>query len=121
MLTTHYLEEAEQLCDRIAIIDHGRIVAHDTTAALLRSVDAKTLIVTPARPVEDLPPALEARGVELSGGTLVLRYRPSETRIGEVIAAIEGAGVAVADVSTVETDLQDVFLQLTGSAAARAA
>ena len=69
-------------------------------------------------PVEALPVPLVARGVELARGKLVLRYRPSETRIGEVIAAIESCGIAVADVSTVETDLEDVFLQLTGSAAA---
>ncbi len=122
MLTTHYLEEAQELCDRIAIIDKGRIAALDTTENLLRSVDAKTLIITPAAPVAALPPALSRRGMELvTPLRLELRYRPSETRIGDVLGALEAAGIGVADVTTVETDLEDVFLQLTGSRAARAA
>ncbi|HEY9346571.1 MAG TPA: ABC transporter ATP-binding protein, partial [Inquilinus sp.] len=60
VLTTHYLEEAEELCDRIAIIDHGRIVACDSTANLLSSVDSKTLVVSLSEPLDALPPALAA-------------------------------------------------------------
>ncbi len=121
VLTTHYLEEAEELCDRIAIIDHGRIVACDSTANLLSSVDSKTLVVSLSEPLDVLPPALAARGMELAGAArLVVRYRPSETRLGDLLTLMDQAGVRIADLTTEETDLEDIFLQLTGEGAAAA-
>src|SRR5260370_40110641 len=66
LLTTHYLEEAETLCDRIAIIDRGSVVACDTTAALVGHIDAKTLSIVLAEPVGALPPALVALGLTLA-------------------------------------------------------
>ena len=121
VLTTHYLEEAEELCDRIAIIDHGRIVACDSTANLLSSVDSKTLVVSLSEPLDALPPALAARGLERAGAArLVVRYRPSETRLGDLLNLMDQAGVRIADLTTEETDLEDIFLQLTGEGAAAA-
>jgi ABC-2 type transport system ATP-binding protein len=123
LLTTHYLEEAEELCGRIAIIDRGRLVACDTTAALKGRLDEKQLRVTLAAPVPaPLPAALAALGAVADGErALVFRYRPSRTQAGALLAAVAEAGLAVADVSTRESDLEDIFLTLTGAGAPRAA
>jgi ABC-2 type transport system ATP-binding protein len=115
LLTTHYLEEAEQLCDRIAIINHGRVVAVDEKQALIRRIDAKTVNISVSREIDELPPALKAFSAELSGpASICVHYQPSTTRIGEILDAVTGAGLGIVDLSTEETDLEDIFLQLTG-------
>jgi ABC-2 type transport system ATP-binding protein len=117
LLTTHYLEEAETLCDRIAIIDQGRLVACDTTSALLHRLDAKELIVTLADDIDSLPDSLADFEAEVRPPRQVLiRYRPSETKIGAIIAAIGAAGLTIADLTTEETSLEDIFLELTRAA-----
>jgi ABC-2 type transport system ATP-binding protein len=117
LLTTHYLEEAQELCDRIAIIDRGTVVACDTTEALILRVDAKELRVTIAERLQKLPAALASFHVELTQpDRLVLHYQPSRTRLADFLDAVREAGLTVLDVSTVESDLEDIFLQLTGAA-----
>ncbi|HYM03897.1 MAG TPA: ABC transporter ATP-binding protein [Stellaceae bacterium] len=117
LLTTHYLDEAEALCDRIAIINHGRVVACDTTAALLSKVEDKTLILTLAAPVTAIPPSLAHYGLTMAKpDRLVLRYNPARTPVAPLFAALQQAGLTVRDVSTEEVDLEDIFLRLTGSA-----
>ncbi len=117
VLTTHYLPEAEQLCDRIAIINHGRLIACDTTAALLGRLDRKQLRLTVDGDLNGLPPALAAFDLRLeSPRRLVFTYRPSQTRIGELLAAARGAGLVIVDLSTEESDLEDIFLELTRGA-----
>lgn len=119
VLTTHYLEEAEELCDRIAIINHGEVVACDTTSALLARIDEKTLLVTPEAPLAAVPEALaRARGgrVDLrADGRLALAFSRGETRIEELLDQVKAAGISIADLSTEESDLEDIFLQLTGT------
>lgn len=117
LLTTHYLEEAEELCDQIAIINHGEVVACDTTRNLLRRLDSKTLTVFIDRPVETLPEGLKAFDAELDAErqAFVFRYRPSRTNIGEVLTAVQGCGFSIVDLSTDEADLEDIFLQITSS------
>jgi len=116
LLTTHYLEEAEELCDRIAIIDHGRLVACDTKDALLRRVDDKSLSVTLTQPIEHLPEALAASGLTLvAPGRLALRYTPSRTELATIFDAIAAQGLTIRDVSSQEADLEDIFVQLTRS------
>src|SRR5687767_13981614 len=111
ILTTHYLEEAEEQCDWIAIIDRGRVVACDRKEALLRRLDQKELTVTPATPLADLPPRLRDAGAILDdGGRVVFRYRPSGDRVERFLDALRAAGVTVADLATREADLEDVFL-----------
>ena len=117
LLTTHYLEEAEELCDRIAIIDQGRVVACDTTAALLKRIDNKTLNLQIVEPLEATPPALARFSPELKpGNKLSFSYRPSDGAIQEMLAEVNRAGLTIADLSTEETDLEDIFLQLTRKA-----
>ncbi len=114
LLTTHYLEEAERLCDWIAIIDHGRVIACDTTRALLQRLDCKELTVVLDRDLSSVPETLAPFQPELADArTLLLRYRPSETRTEEILEALRAAGLSVVDLSTTETDLEDIFLDLT--------
>jgi ABC-2 type transport system ATP-binding protein len=121
VLTTHYLQEAEELCDRIAIINHGRVVACDTKAALLARLDAKELRVAIDCDLGAVPAALVPFGATLDGArTLVVQYRPSRTSVDALLAAIRAEGLGVVDLSTRESDLEDLFLQLVRSANAAA-
>jgi ABC-2 type transport system ATP-binding protein len=118
LLTTHYLQEAEELCGRIAIIDHGKLVACDTTEALKRRFDEKSLRVSLAESLAAPPPALLALAPELEDGhVLVFRYKPSRMQAGRILAAVQAAGLSIVDVSTRESDLEDIFLTLTRRAA----
>ncbi|HZT19678.1 MAG TPA: ABC transporter ATP-binding protein [Dongiaceae bacterium] len=114
LLTTHYLEEAEQLCDRIAIINHGRVIACDTTVALLRRLDAKELSIIVDHDLTGVPASLRAFDALLKDARrLVVRYQPSRTRVAEILASVQAAGLEIVDLSTLEADLEDIFLQLT--------
>ncbi|MDP9127875.1 MAG: ABC transporter ATP-binding protein, partial [Pseudomonadota bacterium] len=105
LLTTHYLEEAEALCDRIGIIHEGQLVANDTTPNLLRRLDSKRVTVTADRPLPVVPEALAAAGWEFAGDRqLALTYRPSQTPIGEKLAMVQASGIAIIDLSTEEAD-----------------
>ena len=122
LLTTHYLEEAEELCDRIAIINHGRVVACDTTRALLRRLDNKTLTLVLAEAVTEVPEALKAFQPELlEPGRLLFHYRTRQSPVSEILSVVAGTALTVTDVSTEEADLEDIFLQLTRGAHAEAA
>jgi ABC-2 type transport system ATP-binding protein len=114
LLTTHYLEEAEELCDRIAIINHGKVIACEPKAKLLGRIDAKELQLTLTRDLTAIPEALAPFKPELNGARLLkLHYRPNQTPFAQILNAVEEAGLEIADLSTVETDLEDIFLQLT--------
>jgi ABC-2 type transport system ATP-binding protein len=115
ILTTHYLEEAEEMCDEIAIIDHGTLIARDSTAALVGRMDAKTLVIHPEAPGGDI---VLPDGVALNrapDGGLTFTYRRTVTSAEAILAAVRDAGIAIRDVETREPDLQDVFLDLTRS------
>jgi ABC-2 type transport system ATP-binding protein len=117
LLTTHYLEEAERLCGQIAIIDKGKLVACDTTAALVAKVDEKSLTLRLTEPVQLLPPSLTSLGLSLAApGTLVYHYRPTRISLAPLFAAIAAAGFTVHDVTSEEASLEDIFLRLTGGA-----
>jgi ABC-2 type transport system ATP-binding protein len=115
LLTTHYLEEAESLCDLIAIIDDGHVVACDTTDRLIARVDDKVLTIILQEPITQLAPELAAHGLDwVAPGHLVLRYKTSRPIVGAVLEAIRASGLHVRDVTSEEADLEDVFLRLTG-------
>ena len=115
ILTTHYLEEAEEMCDEIAIINLGEVVARDSTANLLGRLDAKTMIIQPSAPVEALPEAPGLIVTQRRGGALEITYHSAETPAEAVLAAVREAGISIRDVKTEQADLQDVFLELTRS------
>lgn len=114
VLTTHYLEEAESLCERIAILDHGRIIALDSKAGLLaRGMDRQALTVHTVDPLEQLPPALESLLKHRRGNELVFQLHRQTDSIASVLDALRNAGVTIADLHTEKPDLEDVFLELT--------
>jgi ABC-2 type transport system ATP-binding protein len=114
ILTTHYLEEAEQLCDRIAIINHGKVVADEPTPQLLARAQEKNVVVTVDRDLEVPPANICFHQVELKGPrTLAITYAKDKVNAGEVLAALQRDGLGIVDVVTREPDLEDVFLQLT--------
>ncbi|MBK18194.1 MAG: multidrug ABC transporter ATP-binding protein [Rhodospirillaceae bacterium] len=115
LLTTHYLEEAEEMCDTIAIIDHGKLVACDATPSLISRLDQRTLTISLSEPLESLPAELAEFTAELAApNQLVFRFSPSSTTVGEILAALQTANLTVADLATQDADLEDVFLRLTG-------
>jgi ABC-2 type transport system ATP-binding protein len=119
LLTTHYLPEAEQLCDRIAIINHGALIACDSTAALVGRLDQKVLRLTLDADLASLPDSLRRFEATLEAPRrIAIRYRPSTTRVGELLAAAAGHGLVIADLSTEEGDLEDIFLALTRASGA---
>jgi ABC-2 type transport system ATP-binding protein len=117
VLTTHYLEEAEQLCDRIAIINHGTLIANKPTRELVGMAQEKVVEVTVDRDVAEAPQNACFQKIELKGArTLVITYAKDQANAGEVLSAVQGGGYGIVDVSTREADLEDVFLNLTRAA-----
>lgn len=113
VLTTHYLEEAQTLCSRVAMLKQGRIVALDSTASLLKSVSGRQLRLKTSP--DTLPAALRAQAVSQADGshTLTLgRYADLEG----VLAQLREAGVCIQEMELVQPDLEDVFVQIMGAA-----
>ena len=118
LLTTHYLEEAEELCDEIAVINHGEVVACDKKSNLLRSFDSKQLVITPAQPLPSVPAQLADWSATIDAdGKLHISYKPSKQGIQDILEAIRAAGIGISDLTTCEADLEDIFLHLTHKAA----
>ena len=116
VLTTHYLEEAQELCDRIAIINHGTVIANKPTGELLAMAQEKAVEVTVDRDIAAAPDASCFEKIELKGDrTLAITYRKDKVNAGEVLAALQGEKLGIVDVSTREADLEDVFLNLTSA------
>ena len=114
VLTTHYLEEAEELCDRIAIINHGKLIANEPTRALVGMATEKLVEVTVDRDVHDAPSDAAFHKIELKGErVLSITYQKDRVNAGQVLAAVQANGYGIVDVSTREADLEDVFLNLT--------
>jgi ABC-2 type transport system ATP-binding protein len=120
MLATHYMEEADLLCSRVAIIDHGRILALDTPAALKRSIGADTIVTVKASgDAQELIDALESelegvrRARQIEGGA-ELHVDGSERIVPRVVSAAERAGVELVDLAVSEPSLENVFINLTG-------
>ncbi|WP_439560920.1 ABC transporter ATP-binding protein [Roseinatronobacter sp.] len=118
ILTTHYLEEAESMCDEIAIINHGAVVVRDHTSALLGRLDAKTLVLRLENPQVALGLPANVTQEMRSDGQIALTYRRSQVSAGQLLAAVAQSGGVVTDVTSEEPDLEDVFLSLTSGQAA---
>ena len=117
VLTTHYLEEAQELCDQIAIVHRGEVVACEPTAQLLSRMDTRKVLVTPDEPLSAAPalPGFETR--LLRSGGFSVSYRTGQSSVEQVLAAIRAAGLHIRDISTEDPDLEDVFVSLTYAAA----
>ena len=117
VLTTHYLEEAEELCDRIAIINGGRLIANEPTRELVGKAQEKVVAVTVDRDVTAVPENACFHKIVLRGArTLEITYAKDRVNAGEVLGAVQASGFGIVDVSTREADLEDVFLSLTRAA-----
>jgi ABC-2 type transport system ATP-binding protein len=122
VLTTHYLDEAEELADRVAVIDHGRILVTERKDRLMERHARKTLRVSLGAPLAALPAPLAALGARLEdGGTAVALSAPPGTSFGPALAAIAEAGLPVRDVETRRMRLEDVFVSLLRAGAGRGA
>jgi ABC-2 type transport system ATP-binding protein len=116
VLTTHYLEEAEELCDRIAIIHHGRVIANEPTRELVSKAQEKAVVVTFDRDIAKVPVDDSFQNVSLvDERTLEITYRKDRTNAGQVLASLTSDGLSIVDVSTRDPDLEDVFLSLTAA------
>jgi ABC-2 type transport system ATP-binding protein len=116
VLTTHYLEEAQELCDRIAIVNHGEIVANATKVDLMAQAVEKRMVVTVDSDMIAVPRGLESFQVELrSARRIAFTYDKQSAQAGQMLLALGQAGFGIEDVSTEEADLEDVFLHLTKS------
>ncbi len=119
LLTTHYLEEAEQLCDTIAVINHGEVVACEKKAVMLKSFDSKQLVITPTEQINNIPEKIQKWKTEIdTEGKLVIDYKPSKDGIQEILNTVGAAGIMVRDLTTREPNLEDIFLKLTTNKAA---
>ncbi|KPF79053.1 MAG: ABC transporter ATP-binding protein [Novosphingobium sp.] len=114
VLTTHYLEEAEQLCDRIAIINHGRLITDQPTRDLVGMMREKIVVLTLDRPIDAAPqhPAF-VKSVISGEQELRVTYNKDRINAGDVLALVQSLGYGIIDVSTDEADLEDVFVKLT--------
>jgi len=116
VLTTHYLEEAEQLCDRIAIINHGKVIANEPTRDLVAKAQEKAVVVTFDRDIGKVPTNSCFENIALvDERTLEITYRKDRVNAGEVLTALTADGHGIVDVRTREPDLEDVFLSLVGA------
>ena len=119
VLTTHYLEEAEELCDRIAIINHGKLIANEPTRQLIAKAQDKAVVVEVDRDITGPPDAPCFERIEVTGPrTIEITYRKDKVNAGDVLAALQKEGLGIVDVSTRDPDLEDVFLSLTRETAA---
>ncbi|MBX9708331.1 MAG: ABC transporter ATP-binding protein [Caulobacteraceae bacterium] len=113
LLTTHYLEEAQELCDTIAIMNRGEVVACELTPQLLRRLDTRNVVVTPEGDLA-APPVLQGFEVAArANGAFAVTYRKGQSSVEQVLAAVRAAGVTIADITTEDPDLEDVFVALT--------
>lgn len=119
ILTTHYLEEAEELCDQIAIIHQGNIVANESKSSLLSRMDRRMLVITTADTLNTVPDSLSDLDATIEDGNLVVSYRKGIDSVTALMNRVKEAGLSIEDLRTDQPDLEDIFLQLTyGSDAA---
>jgi ABC-2 type transport system ATP-binding protein len=117
VLTTHYLEEAEELCDRIAIINHGKVIANMPTRAMVEMAREKIVVLTLDREIAAPPEHPAFLKCEITGDrTVEITYDKDRTNAGQVLALVQSQGFAIVDVTTREADLEDVFVSLTSAA-----
>jgi ABC-2 type transport system ATP-binding protein len=114
LLTTHYLEEAQELCDRIAIINNGELIVNDTKENLLHRIDNKRMTILLDRDISELPENMRQAGWErLDIRHLSIAYRPSQAAVAALLRVVQMNGLTIVDLTTEETTLEDIFLQLT--------
>ncbi len=113
ILTTHYLEEAEEICDRIAILNKGNVVALDSTKNLLNRIQTKKITFKTDKIINIKDEDIDSLKIISNLGTeICVSYEKSKIDIEELINLIKKNGVKIIDISTDDADLEDVFLRL---------
>ena len=116
ILTTHYIEEAEAIADRVGVINHGELLLVDDKNALMHKLGKRQLIIELEDPLSELPETLGPFALELSanGRTLTYTYDPHKTRTGidELLQALRDADLVIKDVDTIKTSLEEIFVSL---------
>ncbi len=120
ILTTHYIEEAEQMADRIGVINKGKLVLVDDKAALMHKLGKRQLVLRPKEPLVPLPPALEKWNLDVSkdGRRAVYTFSGAEgapPRIDALLKDLAGSGVELEDLETRESSLEEIFVSLVES------
>ncbi len=120
LLTTHYLEEAEQMCDRIAIMNHGDVIALESTRTLLNELGTRSILIHLHSPITELPDNLCCQGAELdeTGTTLQLTLSASQSS-GDLLKRLCDNGLLIADIETRKAGLEEIFLQMTQAGRAK--
>ena len=114
ILTTHYLFEAQEMCDRIAILNKGDLVAHDTTKNLLNRIKTKKIIFKVNKSIDLSKKKIS--GLSFSSNVsneIIISYERNKHKIEDIINIIKSEGVEIIDISTEDGNLEDVFIQLT--------
>lgn len=116
LLTTHYLEEAEQMCNRIAIMNHGKLVALEDTSVLLQELGTRSLLIHLHSPLEKVPEGLCCQAVELINGGKTLQLTLSINQsTGDLLKSLCALALPIAEIETRTAGLEEVFLQMTQS------
>ena len=117
LLTTHYLEEAEQMCDRIAIMNHGNLIALEKTETLLKELGTRSILVHLEEPIDSVPEGLNCQGAELRNGGRTLQLTMSANQpTGDLLKKLCDRGLPIEDIETQKAGLEKVFLQITQTA-----
>jgi len=116
ILTTHYIEEAEEMADRIGVINHGELILVEDKITLMRKLGKKQLILQLHQPLEKIPDSLAARGLTLSDDAMELIYtydtQGNHTGITSLLAELSDAGIKFKDLSTTQSSLEQIFVSL---------
>ena len=113
IITTHYLHEAEELCNEIGIIDEGELIAKDTTSNIKSLIDKRQIMILLENKKFDLEPISQLNlEYKLNDNFLEIVYRPNEIKFNEIFDALKSSGIQIKDLTTSETKLEDVFLKL---------
>ncbi|MFO1520071.1 MAG: ABC transporter ATP-binding protein [bacterium] len=116
ILTTHYIEEAEKMADRVGVINHGKIILIEEKTKLMKKLGSKQLILDLQEPLEAIPPALASYDLSLNGGKTQIIYtydsNKADNRIPELLASLTAASMKYKDLNTQESSLEDIFVNL---------
>lgn len=114
LLTTHYLEEAQELCDEIAVINNGQVIANDRKSNMMKLLSSKDLIITSADPInsDNLELSTEFKVKNLESDKISITYDPAKIEVEQILQVISNSNIQIKDISTNQPDLEEIFKYL---------